>query len=1096
MSLKVHWSDRLEALSDRLFRDWEETPPRDPFSRVCIVVGDMATRSWLQGRFLFGRARGGRRILANIDFKPLPEFVNDWLAAVCGNEGGRRDPSAHPYAKNVLAWRIDRLLGDLDGGYGASLVFAPIERYIGGEAAPRRRFELASRLARMYDDYLNYRYPMLSRWEDPSGSLAGDEEPWQRELYRRLVRGNPGTYTKDYVKAFSDGAASARAFENGFPRYEAVHVFDVAFAPWPYFEILRRIAETLPVTFWNFSPVPGYWMEVEGKRERVRSRVAALRMALEDGTEPPEFGLPQKGEESDLALLGALGTGARGALLSEVDVSEGECLWQPASGGPPVEVEMLDGERPFGALHEVEGVELHSCHSPRRELEALRNGIYGWFSENPASRPRDVLVLCADWQSYAPLVEAVFGAERDEGMRIPVAVEGAVAEDTPLVHSFGDLLAFRDNRFEVNAVFALLGVPAIRRRFGIEAADVDTLMDIVRDANIHWGYDDDDVLETLGDTSGGADGPLPYTWRRGLDRLALDAVMGPRASSSLVDAGALGRILPCGNVESGRADVVARLGALVERLLRLRRDLRRPRSAEGWLDVLLRCVNDFYEVDGENVAELSELRRAVSSTARDAMNAMRADGVEGDASQIEPDVFLPAVQGAVRGIASRGASPGDVVRFAPLKNASAVTADFIWICGLNDGKFPRDGMRPSFDQIGRHPTPYDASLREWDCFALLKASLGARRRLAFSYVGRNIRTNEDIPPAVPLADILDWFRRNEPAKLVRYDHPLLSYSERYFYDCGGDALPPNYSSADRAAAEAMRGKPGRGAAGRIGGICAFTFAAEGETVVELPDLVSYLSRPNSFLLRRLKIRQVDPSGDALEDAEALGVHLGHRVEADLKLNGDAAGLEGDVLVEKGKAADVESAECKMRDILNGIDRDKILRRPMKLKRSPEGYRSDDTKAVELLRRVREASPERVDVLVEVTGRPVRVVGTLPLAEDNGTDHYMAYSEFKGELGEVECDILVHHLLGHAAGMRFLSVAMYGDGTLKGLHPTSRESAERKLRSILELAFSPAPDGLPRLDVKLKDDMLPEAERAAVLDDMEFIPSATLPRVKK
>ena len=57
MSLKIYWSDRLEALAEKLFTDCEQRPSADPFARTCIVVGDMATRNWLQDYFLCRRCR-------------------------------------------------------------------------------------------------------------------------------------------------------------------------------------------------------------------------------------------------------------------------------------------------------------------------------------------------------------------------------------------------------------------------------------------------------------------------------------------------------------------------------------------------------------------------------------------------------------------------------------------------------------------------------------------------------------------------------------------------------------------------------------------------------------------------------------------------------------------------------------------------------------------------------------------------------------------------------------------------------------------------------------------------------------------------------
>ena len=106
MSLKVLWSDRLDVLAEQLFKERAETPVRDPFSRICIVVGDMATRNWLKSYFLIRRRAGNRRIFANMDFKPLPEFVNDWLAAMCKAQstlltGGPGTGKTHTIARAV-----------------------------------------------------------------------------------------------------------------------------------------------------------------------------------------------------------------------------------------------------------------------------------------------------------------------------------------------------------------------------------------------------------------------------------------------------------------------------------------------------------------------------------------------------------------------------------------------------------------------------------------------------------------------------------------------------------------------------------------------------------------------------------------------------------------------------------------------------------------------------------------------------------------------------------------------------------------------------------------------------------------------------------
>ncbi len=186
--INVVWGDALEKMADRLFADWETHRGGNPFARTCIIVGDMATRNWLKEYFLLKRGHGRRRVLAGIDFKPLAEFVNDWLAAVTHDgDGVPRRPSEHPYSQGVLAWRIYDLLGV----HRDDPEFEVLTKYIdakNGEGAERRRYALSVRLAQLFDDYLSDRYTLLSAWE--SGELPKDSNRWQGVLYHLLLEEN------------------------------------------------------------------------------------------------------------------------------------------------------------------------------------------------------------------------------------------------------------------------------------------------------------------------------------------------------------------------------------------------------------------------------------------------------------------------------------------------------------------------------------------------------------------------------------------------------------------------------------------------------------------------------------------------------------------------------------------------------------------------------------------------------------------------------------------------------------------------------------------------------------------------------------------
>jgi exodeoxyribonuclease V gamma subunit len=1068
-SLKVNWSDRLEELADKMFDEWTHRPFGDPFARTCVIVNEPATREWLRDLFLLrdhsllDRAPDGRRVLGNLEFRPMPEFVNDWLAAMTGKDDVRnRDPAAHPYSRGVLAWRIDAILRER----GKDSAFRPLADYVGtGPTAGFRRFDLASRIARLFDDYLGSRHPMLAAWENRSTLLPSrDPERWQCVLYRLLAEEEPDTYASEYIRALAPNADPAAAFEHGFPRYAAVHVFDAADIPWPWMAMLDRISTVMPVTVWTFNPSYAWWIENPTKRQASLER-AALALGKEPDGAEEQFGEPAPGmadtespeerkrRQTDEKLLAALASGTRGLLAHELDATEGDCRW-------------LGNRSPtFQTLREV-AKEVHVCHSPRRELEAARDALHRFFAENRDARPGDALVLCADWERYSPLVEAVFGNRKNEPFP-PIAAWGAIQQSTPVLRSFADLLDFRTNRFEVTKVFALLGVPEIRTKLGLGADGLETLRNMVRTNNIHWGRDAADVRRVLGDAAedvadgfAADDSDCPFTWRRGLDRFMLDALLGPDlAQTGTVPAGALGELLPQGSVEGDRAKAVVRLARFVERLADLRTFLREAHKPETWRTRLLQAIDDFYDDTG-NVGAIVSLRKAVDAVA-DAAAHGRAD------EPVPGEVFCAAVLAAVQEGSHRLSSAGDAVRFAPLTPGAAVPARFVWICGLNDGTFPRNGVRPSFDLVGRRPTMYDVSDRETDGLALLKAALGARDRLCLSYVGRDIRTNRELPAAVPLIDLLEWFAASA-LPFRRYDHPLQSFSPRYFLppERPGEALPPSYSAVDRAAAASLAARADGGEDPAVFEAVPFPPAESGATTIDLDDLAAFCSRPNWFLTKnRLRIPAGDNARyDLLEDDDELGAELprdlGNRV---LVRGADAVpdvAAKARELAESGISLPEDELRAAIEDRIQSTE--SYRKRQITYKKDEsDGFQCVGETAAEALARWEDSAavdPFRVDLKVD--GRDVVVNGVrrtidLDVSPNGKMAHAFVFSPSRGDQPYRSDKVAawVRHLAGHAAGAAFVTAILCAnDKPVRTYRPLPQEEAKRLLERIVAQAM--------------------------------------------
>ena len=645
MSVKLNWGIRLEALADALIDQWIELSQKEakPFGKVCIVVSDKASENWLKQYMLMDRKLS--RIMMNVEFAMLPQFINDWLSAqVKGVSPRERCAVLHPYSKEVLAWRIYRILsiaqegGELD----KLLVYLNRDR----KNLARRRYALSARLARLYDDYLNSRFQMLNNWE--MHIVDADVPEWQPALYRILAKEDFGsTYAQDYAQAFQPDVDADKAQEHGFPNYMAIHVFDTPFMSEPTLRILERISEASPMTFWMFTPKVDWLLDTPSEKE-VRNDIRR-RINTGSSFDEAQADLTEKYYDSaDERLLGSMASGARAVLGA---------LFDDTPEGPNVL-----GEDAISNMFSGLEMEVHRCYSPRRELEAVKDSLHKFFAKG-GGKPHDAIVLCGDWDTYAPIIETVFNPDTGKDDYMPITVDKGTSGDTPLTQSFKDLLTFDDTRFEVSAVFGLLSVPAIRSRLDLDEKALDDLKDMVSKANIHWGADDDDVARILE-----MDEPFSnvFTWERGLDRLIAEMLYGfPDDNELLINLNE-GHVHPVGHVEAQRANALAQLWHFIEEIKRLKKELHSSKTACQIKELLLDAINRFYDEASEHQYELTIIRNAINGV----FSSIEKANMTNDA--LEPKVFVAAVMDSISNCIPGIGTPADSVLIAPLKSYTMV----------------------------------------------------------------------------------------------------------------------------------------------------------------------------------------------------------------------------------------------------------------------------------------------------------------------------------------------------------------------------------------------------------------------------------------
>ena len=843
--LKLHTSNELERLADAL-ASVVAAPLASPFQPETIVVQSLGMARWL--KLELARRHG---VCANVRF-PFPRaFEREVLAAVLPQRG--LDPLFEPGA---LLWKIMQRLPAMLAQPG----FDGPRHYLAGEPDPRKRFQLAQRIAGLFDQYLIYRPRMIAEWD------AGRDDDWQAQLWREVSRGrtHPAALRRELdARLHQPGAANT-----GLP--QRVSLFGIAALPPFHVELFTALARHVDVHLFLLQPCREWWGEIVSPRREGQ----LLRQRDGDAVSAP---LHLERGHRLLASLGKQGQDFL-KLVYEPDAVEALADWgesQPATLLTWLQSDILnlndrgqDDEAKAVISRDDDSIQVHSCHSPLRELEVLHDHLLDWFARDPALEPRDVLVMMPDLEDYAPFVEAVFGAPEHEARRIPFTVADRGARRcSQLVDTFLALLGLPGSRFGAASVLSLLDAPAVRARFGLSEADLDLARGWVEQVCIRWGVDAQqrgrfDLPEFTGNT-----------WREGLDRLLLGYALAG-------DEQLFQDRLPHDGIEGSAAATLGRFTEFVERLFAACELLEQIRPLAAWAAELRAVLDQFFLPGADAESDAQAIRDALAELARQARHAQFTEPVP---LAVVLEQLVPALEEDRSGA---GFLSGGVT-FCALKPMRSIPFKVICLVGLSDNTFPRPTPQFGFDLMAQRPQAGDSSRREDDRYLFLETLLSARQRLYLSYVGQSVRDNSEAPPSVLVSELLDCLAQgfmlekeatspvsaassNEPstgeheearlrAHLVTR-HRLQAFSEQYF--TGGRLF--SYSDENRDAANALR----------VRDVVAPAFASAPLAPPEPPtrelsleQLVEFLANPAKFFaVRRLGIK-LPAERAALEERE-------------------------------------------------------------------------------------------------------------------------------------------------------------------------------------------------------------------------------------
>jgi len=798
--LMVIHGNRLEDLRD-LLTAWLARTPLRPLEDELMLVQSNGIAQWLKLALARPADQGGLGISAAIQVQLPGRFLWEAYRAVLGRDAV---PPTSPFDKSRLTWRLLRLipqhLEDVD--------FRPLRDFLGSDPDWRKRYQLAARIADLFDQYQVYRAHWLADWEDGRDVLADDwrarvtplssEQRWQAQLWRLLLQdvgeGQRHSHRAAVHRAFVERAQALSTRPEGLPR--RIVVFGISSLPQQTLEALTALSRHSQILLLVANPCRHYWADIIEDRELLK---ASQRR------QSGKPGLPDEPRFEDLhlhanPLLAAWGKQGRDyiRLLDSFDRpddyrrrfaawSRGIDLFSDVGQDTllhQVQQAILDLEPLPGTAEQRRAwrehdpsLRFHIAHNAQREVEILHDQLLALFADAARAgrplAPRDVIVMVPDIQTYAPHVQAVFGRiAPDDPRYLPYSVADQPDRSTvPLLVALEHLLTLPESRFTVSNILDLLDVPALRSRFDFDESGLPTLRRWIEGAGIRWGLDGTQK-ESLGLPAQAQNG-----WQFGLHRLLLGYAVGHGDTWQAM--------APYGEVGGLDAALLGPLADLLQQLEQTWQSLRSPATPTAWVARLRALLLAFFSSDdsrdGDRLGRLDDALDAWLEACDEAalveplpLNIVREHWLESiDATRLSQRFM------------------GGAVSFGTLMPMRAIPFRVVCLLGMNDGDYPRRQASADFDLMASpgHTCPGDRSRREDDRYLFLEALLSARDALHVSWVGRSARDNTPLPPSVLVGQLRDylaagWRRAGDDGAdllaALTTEYPLQPFSKRYF----------------------------------------------------------------------------------------------------------------------------------------------------------------------------------------------------------------------------------------------------------------------------------------------------------------------------
>jgi exodeoxyribonuclease V gamma subunit len=375
----------------------------------------------------------------------------------------------------------------------------------------------------------------------------------------------------DPAERLEDACARLRDDPGAVELAPRLSLFCLTRLPAAHVAVLQALAVGRDIHLFLLHPSAALWRSIKGASEQqarivrrsddVTAEKAANRLLASWGQDAREMQLVIAGVDDYMDHHHPVGDRHQ-TLLARV---QADVRADRSPAGPP-----LPGQSDTRAVLDPNdrSLQIHACHGRARQVEVVRDAVLHLLEDDPSLEPRDVIVLCPDIETFAPLIHATFGAgdvmDDDELDPLPADIrppdlrvrlaDRSLRQSNPVLSVVAQLIELAEQRLTVSQLLDLADQEPVRRQFRLDDDDLNRIRSWAAASGVRWGLDAAHrapfKLEALN----------AGTWRAGIDRLLLGVTMTEEKRRLFAE------VLPLDDVESGAIDLAGRFAEFVDRL--------------------------------------------------------------------------------------------------------------------------------------------------------------------------------------------------------------------------------------------------------------------------------------------------------------------------------------------------------------------------------------------------------------------------------------------------------------------------------------------------------------------------------------------------